>query len=575
MIFMKTLLFALLILGAVYTKSAWGQSWQPVHCLPPQQKVDWIAVHPEAPRFYFVASGERLYFSENLGKNWKEVFALRPGSDIYDLYFDRDRIFLLSSEGLYESKNGKKWKPLFSGINKQHSARSMIRDPHQKNILYLGTDGGLFWSRDNGRKWEKSWAPLHRSFIHHLQADHENNELFLAADDGLYRLLPAQNRLDQVYRLRSVSLDEEEEGDVPDEFEDEQEIKSVERIRKLLVTPSSIVAVAMEHEILISEDEGNDWQRLSDSGLPKSGIRDVIYSKAQATFFAATDQGVYVYLPNEKRWKEMNHGLPATSVHRLTLTFESDEILYAATEQGLYRFIIDSSFTQPDQIRLASPERWNLLMDLFRFEPAIHAVQKEAIRYANVRKIKTERWQWTSRLKALVPSLSVGKDFSTGSTVDIDRGSTNEPDRYIIGPPDQSEGWGFDLNWELSDLIWNSAQTSIDSREKLMVELREDILGEVTRLYYERRRAQIELILRPPADSFDYANALIRIDELTAHLDGYTDGYFTRQLNQIYGQHREFETLWVMEYQSNSDSHLRRGQAERIERSSYGKTSTE
>lgn len=547
MIFMKTLFFALLILGAVYTKSAWGQSWQLVDCLPPQQKINWIAVHPEAPRFYFVASGERLYFSENLGKNWKEVFTLKPGSDIYELYFDRDRIFLLSSEGLYESKSGKKWKPLFGGINQRLSARSMIRDPRQKNIFYLGTNRGLFWSRDNGRKWEKSRTSLHRSFIYHLQADQENNELFLAADDGLYRLLPAQNRLDHVYRLRSVSLDDEEEWTTPNEFEDEQEIESAERIKKLLVTPSSVIAVAMEHEILISEDEGNDWQRLSDSGLPKSGIRDLIYSTAQETFFAATDKGIYFYLPNEKRWKEMNHGLPVSAVSRLTLAVEPGEILYAATEQGLYRFIIDSSFTQPDQIRLVSPERWSLLMDLFRFEPAIHAVQKEAIRYANVRKIKTERWQWTSRLKALVPSLSAGKDFSTGSTVDIDRGSTNEPDRYIIGPPDQSEGWNFDLNWEFSDLIWNSAQTSIDSREKLMVELREDILGEVTRLYYERRRAQIEWILNPPEDPLERANALVRLDELTAYLDGYTDGYFSQEVSEIYRSHPELQTLWSLE----------------------------
>lgn len=129
-------------------------------------------------------------------------------------------------------------------------------------------------------------------------------------------------------------------------------------------------------------------------------------------------------------------------------------------------------------------------------------------------------------------------------SIDIDRGGTSDPDRYILGPPDSSQSWNFDVEWNLSDLIWNSAQTSIDSRDKLMIELRNDLLAEATRLYFERRRAQAEFVMSPPEHPMDRVNQLLRIEELTASLDALSGGHFEKELSQIYSEHPEFQQLW-------------------------------
>ncbi|MFH1767939.1 MAG: hypothetical protein ABH858_02100, partial [Candidatus Omnitrophota bacterium] len=84
--------------------------------------------------------------------------------------------------------------------------------------------------------------------------------------------------------------------------------------------------------------------------------------------------------------------------------------------------------------------------------------------------------------------------------------------------------------WNMGELIWNDDQTSIDTRSKLMVELRDDIMNEVTRTYFERRRLQIEILTSPPRDLKVSLEKELRLQELTADIDALTGGYFSEQL---------------------------------------------
>ena len=81
-------------------------------------------------------------------------------------------------------------------------------------------------------------------------------------------------------------------------------------------------------------------------------------------------------------------------------------------------------------------------------------------------------------------------------------------------------------------LIWNTDQTSIDTRSKLMVELRDDIMNEVTRTYFERRRIQIELLSSPPQDLKLSLEKELRLQELTADIDALTGGYFSKHIKE-------------------------------------------
>jgi len=67
------------------------------------------------------------------------------------------------------------------------------------------------------------------------------------------------------------------------------------------------------------------------------------------------------------------------------------------------------------------------------------------------------------------------------------------------------------------------------------VELREDLLNEVTRLYFERRRVQISLGLNDAVDVQGKIEAEMRISELTALIDASTGGEFSRLIGKSKG----------------------------------------
>jgi hypothetical protein len=199
-----------------------------------------------------------------------------------------------------------------------------------------------------------------------------------------------------------------------------------------------------------------------------------------------------------------------------SLSKDKGGIIWVATGNGLYKSTLKSDSLLAKVLGFPKKDEENIL-NIFDHEPSIAEVQNKAIQYAEVHPEKIQTWRKQAKIKNLLPELSVDYD----KTVNYDSGA----DRYYVGPYD----WGLSLKWDLGDLIWNPSQTSIDVRSKLMVQLRDDIMNEITRTYFERRRLQIETYLSPPRDIKQILEKDLRIQELTADLDALTGGYFSAQ----------------------------------------------
>lgn len=63
-----------------------------------------------------------------------------------------------------------------------------------------------------------------------------------------------------------------------------------------------------------------------------------------------------------------------------------------------------------------------------------------------------------------------------------------------------------------------------------MVQLRDDILDEVTKIYFERLRVKMELDNLSIEDRKKRFEKELKLQELTASLDAFTGGYFSQQI---------------------------------------------
>ncbi|MBU1599202.1 hypothetical protein KKG61_03745 [bacterium] len=239
--------------------------------------------------------------------------------------------------------------------------------------------------------------------------------------------------------------------------------------------------------LFVTEDEGRSWERVR---LALSPIKQLILS--EGCLYIAQEGGVY------RLTKEGLSRLPNLTYKVTDFSLHCSSLL-VATEGGIFEFQAESN-----EKGVSKPD-----------EPDIFSVQQMAIRYAEVSPEKIAKWRRQAKYKALLPDLSI----SYYNTINY---NTTAKD-YAIGPKD----WSVSFGWNLGDLIYSSDQTTIDSRSKLMVDLRGDILDEVNQIYFARKRLIAELYLEKD-DSKRLTKELL-VEELSARLDGFTGGGFSRK----------------------------------------------
>ena len=256
---------------------------------------------------------------------------------------------------------------------------------------------------------------------------------------------------------------------------------------------SQTLFLATANGVFQSFDGGHRWEPLPQNGLQSTAILQLAYSEKKGLLYAATPRGIYAYAPHTRKWTGLFEGLPRNRAQSIAVL--NEEKLLAITGEDFVQYPL-GPFTPETVPALAiyhpPEETLALFKELLALEPSAREIHKRVIQYANVTNGKIKRWHAESRLAGFLPTFSFGKNLDRNTSVSTYSG------KFITGPEDVSKGWDAGVDWDLGNMIYSSDQTSIDSREKLMVELRNDLLSEATRIYYERRRLQIGLIFTPP-----------------------------------------------------------------------------
>lgn len=172
-------------------------------------------------------------------------------------------------------------------------------------------------------------------------------------------------------------------------------------------------------------------------------------------------------------------------------------------------------------------------LQMFANDPPVYEVQRAALRRFGVTQGDMDSYRMASRLKALLPNLSGSytQDLSKLNRAKSDRllWRTQAPfdaDDPQVAEAESSNGrvFGATVSWNLSSLVFDQSQLDAYG----LVGIHEDLLKEITRLYYTRQHNLLALALSPPPDARARAALVLRTREIEAMLDALTGGAWTR-----------------------------------------------
>lgn len=526
--------------------AAWAVEWAAVAGIE-ESVLSGVAVDPADARVLLVSSERRLYRSGDAGGRWKKVASVRGADGFRQIVYhgiSRGRVLAVSQKTLYTSVDTgltwKRWRKPFGEVRMISAAYADERG----DVVYVGTDEGLFrLDLRDGTAGPVAGFP--RVSVLGIGA-RAGGSYAAVTPRGIYG---SDEKGWQLEKPLGASSAEPGEGDALGQFD----------IEEMAITPvnafvlhrplNSLTMVPAAHGIL-TQGPGQAWTPL-DGSTALRGVRAAEIAQDGGVYLAGKD-GVYRLEEASGLLRDASTGLAGAGVSDMDYHAVSDT-LYAATDRGLYRarYVsvpaqvlpqpadesapkVDAELVpapaQPLPLSsgpVAAPMTEQEVLKRYAHEPSVTAVQERAIRYAEVHPDKIAAWRRAAARRAWLPSVSVGWDHDTTQSVDLDRGGTGDPDQFIIGPEESGMDWSVNVGWHLGDLLWNDDQTSIDTRSKLMVELRDDILNEVTHAYFERRRLQVETVLSPGRELGTRLERELRIQELTARIDALTGGWFS------------------------------------------------
>lgn len=456
-----------------------------------------------------------------------EITALFLGSTSHS------NIFIGTSQGLYASKDqGKRWERVYFSSDPDEARVNAVCETRGK--IFIGTHDGLRIREADSRNWQKFPHFSTNDPVHNIFALDESVLISTSAKVYLFNI--STNRIEEIFSARfHKSIDEEAGADNSGITE-----------TAVLGRNERVIVIALNGQLKYKSVDDSEWNDLpvlrtslvhAISGRFTDGCSEPKDNCLE--IYAATEDGVYVHRAGH--WQPAYKGMEALNVYDLSPdTFDG---LYAATDKGLFyldfREESGNAAVKHEGAQLLShaPVSYRDYHLHFSEEPQIGQLHAWAIDYADVSNQKIRTWQRQARNRALWPSLSIGIDGDQDADIsDTIYGSSSGS--IVIGPDEKSNGraygWDVSLSWDLADFVWSTDQTSIDSRAKLMVELREDILDQITRVFFERRRLQIDRLSRQDMPAQEQVEADMRIDELSALLDSLTGGRFSGHINKGY-----------------------------------------
>lgn len=174
----------------------------------------------------------------------------------------------------------------------------------------------------------------------------------------------------------------------------------------------------------------------------------------------------------------------------------------------------------------------------YKTEPTVEATMEAALEYAGITTDRLDSLYSRAQGSRALPK-KVYYEY-TGRFQDTDRpqekttlDEAGNPKSVVQTKYKQDQDYDqhkVRAEWELSGLVYNSDMLNVYKAMSSTAKDRDKLLKDVTKIYYARRKHQITMDTDTSADVITRLDQEIKLQELTAQLDAYTGGWFSKQL---------------------------------------------
>lgn len=278
------------------------------------------------------------------------------------------------------------------------------------------------------------------------------------------------------------------------------------------------VVVVLPDALAVRESDGAAWRALRPTLPP--GARARRLHAAHGLLWLATDRGLLVADALAGPWQRASGAAGTADVH--SVASDASAVYVAAGERVLAAQPVGRAAAGA-ALALRTPEG----------DPPIEQVHRAALAYLDLRPERVDSLRRGVARRGWLPLMSLrlarARDEDRG--IDFDEVfSSGELHRLV--DHDQSTARDFEASltftWDLGDVAYHPEEIDVSREAREVIKLRDDVLDEVTQLYFERRRVLAELFARPDAPPAEQLRLRLRAAELAAGLDAWTGGWFAR-----------------------------------------------
>jgi hypothetical protein len=457
-----------------------------------------LALDARGPRF--AVGSERGVVVAEVGGAARRVLRRGP---VHDVAFLPDGgVLAATDEGLYRvDLDGRVTSVRVGAGEAVHAVR---RIGIGGGLIGVATRGGVHVSRD-ARAWRRLVRlPLGEATLVALRARGEAAEVWAVLGGQLWSArvgpLAPLAAAGPAQRVR-VPTAPRDAGPVDIAFD-------LPDAETLLVFPSALVA---------RSSAAGAWRVLRPVLPPGASAARIAH--ALDRYWLATDAGLVVAQTLEGPWRRAS--APAGRRPVRTLAGGGDALL-VASGQALLRAV-----QTPTQLARTAPVR------ALPADPGVVEVHRMALAYLSLQPAQMDDMRRAAQRRGWFPILSfrLGHDRGHAQRRDYDQSFLSGATRDLVdreSDEDRDLALGLTLSWDFGDAAFHPEEIDVSRESRAVIELRDDVLDEITQLYFERRRT-LRQIAALDADSPEAEPLQQRAAELAAGLDAWTGGWFSRR----------------------------------------------